>query len=92
MGSLARAREDFFTAGRLVLPTDQNGSPPGRRQRRIDQAPETLFAGVAEHLLRARQRASPAGTRPRSDTTIETALAISRDLARFLANQRGKND
>lgn len=96
MGSLARALEDFFTTGRLALPTDQTERlAAGRRQRRIDQAPETLRAGVAsfaEHLLRARRRALRAGTRPRSDSTIETALAITRDLARFLASQRGKND
>jgi hypothetical protein len=96
MGPLARSLEDFFTTGRLALPTDQSERlAAARRQRRIDQAPEALRAGVtgfAEHLLSARQRALRAGTRPRSDNTIETALAITRDLARFLSVQRGKND
>ena len=96
MGPLARSLEDFFTAGRLALPTDQTERlAAGRRQRRIDQAPEPLrtgIAGFAEHLLRARQRALRAGTRPRSDNTVETALAITRDLARFLTRQRGKNE
>jgi site-specific recombinase XerD len=62
---------------------------------RRGQAPEDLRAGVAgfaEHMLRARQRAQRAGTRPRSDNTIETGLATTRDLARFLASQRSKND
>jgi site-specific recombinase XerD len=43
-------------------------------------------------MLRARQRARRAGTRPRSDHTIETALAIVRDLARFLVGERSKRD
>ena len=38
------------------------------------------------------QRARRAGTRPRSDHTIETALATVRDLALFLADGRGKQD
>jgi site-specific recombinase XerD len=33
-----------------------------------------------------------AGTRPRTDQTIETALAIVRDLALFLTTRRGKSD
>jgi site-specific recombinase XerD len=43
-------------------------------------------------MLAVRQRALRAGTRPRTDHTIETALAIVRDLARFLASRRGKQD
>jgi site-specific recombinase XerD len=43
-------------------------------------------------MLAARQRARRAGTRPRTDHTIETALATVRDLARFLAAHRGKQD
>ena len=43
-------------------------------------------------MLAARQRARRAGTRPRTDHTIETALATVRDLARFLACLRGKQD
>jgi site-specific recombinase XerD len=43
-------------------------------------------------MLAARQRARRAGTRPRTDHTIETALAIVRDLARFLAADRSKQD
>ncbi|GIF08959.1 site-specific integrase [Actinoplanes siamensis] len=96
MGPLARALEDFFTAGRLALPTDQaERLAAGRRQRRIDQTPEALRAGVggfADYQMRARQRALRAGTRPRSDNTIELALAVVRDLAVFLTGQRGKND
>lgn len=43
-------------------------------------------------MMRSRERARRAGTRPRSDATVETALAIMRDLARFLAGERGKQD
>jgi integrase len=96
MGSLARALEDYFTAEGLALPTDQaERLAAGRRQRRIDAVPAPLRPAVArfgEHMLTARQRARRAGTRPRTDHTIETALAIVRDLARFLAGRRGKQD
>jgi site-specific recombinase XerD len=96
MGSLARALEDYFTAEGLALPTDQaERLAAGRRQRRINAVPAPLRPAAArfcEHMLAARQRARRAGTRPRTDHTIETALAIVRDLARFLAGQRGKHD
>lgn len=95
MGSLARALEDFFTDHGLALPTDQADLlAAGRRQRRIDAVPEPLrpaTASFAESLLRARERARRAGTRPRSDHTVETALATLRDLARFLVSDRSKN-
>ena len=96
MGSLARALEDFFTERRLALPTDQAGRlAAGRRQRRIDATPALLRPTVgsfAESMLRARRRAHRAGTQPRSDHTIETALATVRDLAQFLTAERGKHD
>ena len=44
-------------------------------------------ARFGEHMLTARRRAHRAGTKPRTDHTIETALSIVRDLARFLASQ-----
>ncbi|MEV7230915.1 hypothetical protein AB0M79_28415 [Polymorphospora sp. NPDC051019] len=96
MGTLARVMEDFFTTARLALPTDQaDRLAAGRRQRRIDAVPATLrsaVAGFATHMLRARTRALRAGTRPRTDQTIETALATVRDLALFLTTRRGKSD
>ena len=96
MGSLARALQDYFTAEGLALPTDQaERLAAGRRQRRVNAVPAQLRPATArfgEHTLAARQRARRAGTRPRTDHTIETALAAMRDLARFLADQRGKQD
>jgi site-specific recombinase XerC len=96
MGTLARALEDFFTDHGLALPTDQaERLAAGRRQRRIDATPDPLRPAVASYaawLLRARERARRAGTRPRSDATIEAAMATVRDLARFLATDRGKLD
>jgi len=96
MGSLARALEDFFTDHGLAIPTDQaERLAVGRRRRRIDATPASLrpaVKGFAAWMLRARQRARRAGTRPRTDTTIEAALATTRDLARFLAGHRGKGD
>jgi hypothetical protein len=82
MGSLTRALEDFFTLHHLALPTDQaDRLAAGRRRRRIDAS-----------RMRAQDRARRAGTRPRSDHTLQTALAILRDLALFLTAHRGKDD
>jgi hypothetical protein len=96
MGPLARSLEDFFIEHGLAMPTDQaERLASGRRQRRIDAVPEPLrpaVASFADSMLRARERARRAGTRPRSDQTIEVALAIMRDLARFLDSQRTKQD
>ena len=93
---LARALETFFTAHGLALPTDQaERLAAGRRQRRIDAVPGTAAPGrrrVRRLMLPARERARRAGTRPRADETIETALATMRDLALFLDRERGKQD
>ena len=50
------------------------------------------MAGFASTCSPPGERARRAGTRPRTDHTIETALAIIRDLALFLADRRGKQD
>jgi site-specific recombinase XerC len=96
MGSLARALEAFFTGRGLAIATDQaDRLAAGRRQKRIDATPAALRAAVAafaDSMLRARERARRAGTRPRTDRTIESAVAIVRDLARFLETQRDKQD
>lgn len=49
------------------------------------------MTGFVDTCLRARERARKAGTRPRSDATIERHLAIIRDLARFVS-VKGKTD
>ena len=96
MGPLARSLETFFTEHGLALPTDHvEQLAAGRRQRRIDAVPGPLrpaVDGFASFMLASRERARRAGTRPRSDHTIETALATMRDLALFLAGERGKQD
>jgi site-specific recombinase XerD len=96
MGPLARALEDYLTAQHLALPTDQaERLAAGRRQRRIDATPGPLRPAAAvfsQYLLAARKRARRARTKPRTDTTIEAALATIRDFARFLAASRGKLD
>jgi integrase len=96
MGPLARSLETFFTEHGLALPTDHAGQlAAGRRQRRIDAVPGPLrpaVDGFASSMLAARVRAHRAGTRPRSDHTIEAALATMRDLALFLDAERGKQD
>jgi site-specific recombinase XerD len=96
MGSLARGLEEFFTDHKLALPTDQaQRLAAGRRQRRIDAVPEALRSAAADFgasMLRARERARRAGTLPRADGTIESALAAVRDFAIFLITQRSKDD
>ena len=96
MGTLARGLEEFFTEHRLALPTDQaDRLAAGRRQRRVDAVPLRLRPAVdryAQSLSRGRERARRAGTKPRSDSTVESALAAMRDFALFLATQRGKQD
>ncbi|MGW1761533.1 hypothetical protein [Streptomyces mirabilis] len=96
MGSLARALEDYLTQRALALPTDHaDRLAAGRRRRRIEAAPLPLRPQVqafSDSLLRARGRALRAGTLPRADITIDAALAIVRDFARFLTDHCGKHD
>jgi site-specific recombinase XerD len=96
LGPLARSLQAFFTERGLAMPTDHAEQlAAGRRKRRIDAVPATLrpaVAAFAESMLTTRTRARRAGTLPRSDRTIETALATLRDLARFLNDERGKQD
>lgn len=95
-GTLARTLDDFFTTHQLAFGLDQAARlAAGRRQRRVDATSEPLRETVrlfCEHLIRSRQRALRAGTRPRADSTIEGALAVVRDLANFLVNERNKFD
>jgi site-specific recombinase XerD len=96
MGSLARGLEEFFVERKLALPTDQaQRLAAGRRQRRIDAVADELRPVVQDFcswLLRSRDRARRAGTLPRADGTIESALAAVRDFANFLVTRRGKGD
>jgi hypothetical protein len=96
MGPLARSLETFFTEHGLALPTDHaERLAAGRRQRRVDAVARPMrpaVAGFAGSMLAARERARRAGTRPRADKTIETALTVMRDLALFLDRERGKQD
>lgn len=95
-GPLARTLEDFLTCHQLAFGLDQAARlAAGRRQRRVDGTPEPLRPTVrlfCEHLVRSRERARRAGTHPRADSTIEGALAIVRDLALFLVDDRAKTD
>jgi hypothetical protein len=95
VGPLARALEGLFVEGGLTLPTDRaEQRATERRRRRIDPVPDSLrpaVEGFEAMMINNRERARRSGTRPRTDHTIETALAIVRDLACFL-HQRGKRD
>lgn len=96
MGPLARALQDFFTEHGLAMPTDHaERLAAGRRSRRIEAIPPSLRRAVRDyetHLLNCRTRARRAGTLPRTDHTIETALATIRDLAVFVKDGRNKRD
>ena len=95
IGTLARCLQDYFTTHALALPPDHDRRlAEARRQRRIDTVPDPLRPAVVafvDSLLASRQRARQARTRPRSDSTIESALTTIRDLAAFL-HARGKDD
>lgn len=95
-GTLARTLETFFVTRGLAPPAGQAGQlAAGRRQRRIDAVPGPLrpaVAAFADACLKARERARRSGTRPRADSTIEHRLSVIRDLAIFLAAERGKRD
>jgi len=96
VGELARALEEFFVDAGLAFRLDHDAQRSAqRRRRRIEETPEPLRPGVvrfADALLAGQQRSRRAGTRPRSNLTIEGDLAIVRDLARFLSVERAKVD
>lgn len=88
VGALARALEAFFVQARLALPLDQaDRAAQTRRARRVGEVPQR-FRPAAErfHLAQreAQQRARRAGTKPRTDRTLEINLSAVRDLARYL--------
>jgi integrase len=95
-GALARTLEDFFVLHDLAFGLDQaDRLAAGRRRRRVDAAPEVLRPALllfCDHLVRSRERARRVGTHVRADSTIESALAIIRDLARFLVTERAVTD
>jgi hypothetical protein len=88
-----------FVAVQIFRGRDMTG-PHGqhiqrRRHRRIEAVPLSLRHTVGEyesHLLNCRARARRAGTLPRSDPTIESALSTIRDLAVFINTVRNKMD
>jgi hypothetical protein len=96
MGTLAKVLQDFFTTRAMALPVDHATQLSARRrQRRVDAVPEPLRAGVAgfaDFMLQARERARRAGTKPRTDSTIDSHLSTVLALAIHLESDRGKHD
>ena len=96
IGPLARGLEGFFLNRGLALTTDHAEQRATlRRRRRIDAVPATLrpaVRGFEATMISNRERARRSGTRPRTDHTIETALATIRDFACLLNSHRGKHD
>src|SRR6266566_2711359 len=92
----------------LTPPTGQAAAPCLQRLRRTAAAcragpvlallaaspgpPRPAAEAFGTFMLRARERALRAGTRPRAEETIETALATVRDLGRFMDGDLGKRD
>lgn len=95
-GAFARTLEAFLIGRRLAFGLDQPARlADGRRTRRVAATPEALrpaVAAFADYLVTSQQRARRAGTRARSDSTIETTLSSVRDLGRFLVAKRYKAD
>jgi integrase len=91
-GPLARALESFFVDGHLLAPGTHAAQVARAKQaRRVAEVPAVfrpLVTGFHAGQLTTQQRAAAAGTRPRTDRTLELNLAAVRDLARFLAAHR----
>jgi len=92
VGELARALEAYFVESGLALALDTTAQAAAdRRARRITEVPagfRSLAAAFDTHQLQSRERARRAGTKPRSDRTLEINLATVRDLARYLTIHR----
>lgn len=92
VGELARALEAYFVETRHALALDTTAQAAAdRRGRRITAITDQFRALAAEfdaHQLQARERARRAGTKPRSDRTLEINLAAVRDLACYLSTHR----
>lgn len=96
MGTLAKVLQDFFTTRAMAMPVDHvTQLSARRRQRRVNAVPELLrgaVAGFADFMLQARERAQRAGTKPRTDSTMDSHLSTVRTLAIHLQSDRGKDD
>jgi integrase len=92
VGELARALESYFVESRHALALDTTAqAATDRRARRIAEIPgqfRPLATAFDTHQLQSRDRARRAGTKPRSDRTLEINLAAVRDLARYLSTHR----
>lgn len=92
VGELARALQTYFVGSRHALALDTSAQAAAdRRARRIAEIPgqfRPLATAFDAHQLQSRERARRAGTKPRSDRTLEINLAAVRDLARSLSTHR----
>lgn len=92
VGELARALEAYFVESRHALALDTTAQAAAdRRARRITAIPNQfrpLATAFDTHQLQSRERARRAGTKPRSDRTLEINLAAVRDLACYLSAHR----
>lgn len=92
VGELARALETYFVESGLALALDTTAQAAAdRRARRIAAIPNQfrpLATAFDAHQLQSRGRARRAGTKPRSDRTLEINLTTVRDLARYLSIHR----
>lgn len=96
MGPLARLLQEYFTATGQCLRTDQDERlAAGRRRRRVEAVPASLRQQVdaySQYLVSCQGRARRSGTKPRSNSTIESGLGCVRDFAIYLRDVRGKDE
>lgn len=96
MGTLSRCLEEFLVSEGLAFGLDQEERlARGRRTRRLEATPPGLrpaAASFADTQISNRDRARRSGTRPRTDHTIESNLAVVRDFAVLLTESTGKQD
>lgn len=92
VGALARALEAYFVKAGLALALDHHDQAARlRRTRRVADVPEgfrSLVSRFDHAQIEARGRSLRAGTKPRSDRTLEINLAAIRDFAVFVDRTR----
>jgi site-specific recombinase XerC len=91
--ALARLLRAYFIHAHLILPADPTPAAAAqiRRARRVAEISVGFRDRVAAFdtaQLQARERARRAGTKPRTDRTLEINLSAVRDLALFLTRHR----
>ena len=91
--ALARLLRAYFIHAHLILAADPTPAAAAqvRRTRRVAEVSvgfRDMVTAFDTAQFQARERARRAGTRPRTDRTLEINLSVVRDLARYLTTTR----